>query len=488
MESGFILAIDQSTSGTKALILDSRAAIIARADKAHEQKISPEGWISHDPIEIYRATLAAVREAVEKAEIDKGAVLGVGISNQRETALVWDKNSGLPVDDAVVWQCARGASICESLSDHAGEVRAATGLRLSPYFSAAKIAWILEHCKGGVAENLCAGTIDSWLVFKLTGNCKTDYSNASRTQLFNIGSLAWDRTICGLFGIDPAILPEVCDSNGNFGSTDFEGFLPKPVPVRGVMGDSHGALFAQGCLEKGMGKATYGTGSSVMVNIGDRPVFCENVVTSLAWGMGGRVNYVLEGNINYTGAVIKWLVDDVKLIASSKEAGALAARANPVDRTYLVPAFSGLGAPYWANEAKAILCGMSRTTGRAEIVRAAEDSIAYQIADVVRVMAEESGVILKELRVDGGPTRDQYLMQFQSNILDIPLSVPGYEELSALGAGCMAGIALGFYTPAILGEAARTRFEPAMKEAERKARLGGWKEAVRLAVGIAPDR
>ncbi|MDR2740504.1 MAG: glycerol kinase GlpK [Treponema sp.] len=483
MESGFILAIDQSTSGTKALILDSRAAIIARADKAHEQKISPQGWISHDPMEIYRATLAAVREAVKKAGIDKHAVLGVGISNQRETALVWDKRSGLPVNDAVVWQCTRGAPICDNLSDYVDEVRAATGLRLSPYFSAAKIAWILEHTKNKGNKNLCAGTIDSWLVFKLTGNYKTDYSNASRTQLFNINNLTWDRNICGLFGIDTEILPEVCDSNGDFGSADFEGFLPKPVPVRGVMGDSHGALFGQGCLEKGMGKATYGTGSSVMVNIGDKSVFCKNVVTSLAWGISGKVNYVLEGNINYTGAVIKWLVDDVGLISTSREAGALAAQANPADRTYLVPAFSGLGAPYWVNEAKAILCGMSRTTGKAEIVRAAEDSIAYQIADVIRVMAEESGVALKELRVDGGPTRDRYLMQFQSNILNIPLSVPGYEELSALGAGCMAGIALGFYTPAIFGEAARIRFEPSMQEAERKERIGGWKEAVRLATG-----
>ncbi|MDR1248020.1 MAG: glycerol kinase GlpK [Treponema sp.] len=484
MEAGFILAIDQSTSGTKALILDSRAAIIARADKAHEQKISPEGWISHDPMEIYYAALTAVREAVEKAGIDKGAILGVGISNQRETALVWDKDSGLPVKDAVVWQCARGASICENLGDHADAVRAATGLRLSPYFSAAKIAWILEHSRGSASKKLCAGTIDSWLIFKLTGNCKTDYSNASRTQLFNINSLAWDRDICGLFGIDADILPEVCDSNADFGVADFEGFLPRPVPIRGVLGDSHAALFGQGCLEKGMGKATYGTGSSVMVNIGNKPVFCKNVVTSLAWGKGGSVDYVLEENINYTGAAIKWLADDLGLITSSEEAGALAAQANPADKTYLVPAFSGLGAPYWKSEARAILSGMTRATGKAEIVRAAEDSIAYQIADVIRVMAEESGVALKELRVDGGPTRDRYLMQFQSNILNIPLSVPGHEELSALGAGCMAGMALGFYSPAILGETVRARFEPSMDEAERREHLEGWKEAVRLAIGV----
>jgi glycerol kinase len=486
-EGKFILAIDQSTSGTKALLLDSRAAIIARADKSHEQKISPEGFVSHDPIEIYHAILDVVHEVVrkasEKTQFDTSKIIGVGISNQRETALVWDKDSGLPIDDAVVWQCSRGSSICEKIVSHADEIKSATGLKLSPYFSAAKIAWLLNQHKNDAKKNLAAGTMDSWLIFKLTGNVKTDYSNASRTQLFNIRDLCWDKNVCALFNIDVNILPEVCDSNADFGSTDFEGFLPKPIPIRGVLGDSHGALFGQGCLEIGMSKATYGTGSSVMVNIGEKPIWSENVVTSLAWGINGKVNYVLEGNINYTGAVIKWLVDDVGLIASSKEAGILAAKANPQDRTYLVPAFSGLGAPYWENDAKANLSGMTRTTGKAEIVRAAEESIAYQIADVVRTIADESNIKIKELRVDGGPTRDKYLMQFQSDILNIPLSVPSYEELSALGAGTMAGIALNFYDISILGETERTKFEASMNETERQERIDGWKKAVKLAIG-----
>ncbi|GHV37660.1 glycerol kinase 1 [Spirochaetia bacterium] len=482
MAAGCVLVIDQSTSGTKALILDGQGKIIARSDKSHEQKISPEGWVSHDPEEIYRNTLAAARMAAGMPGVDAAKICCAAISNQRETALVWDKQSGKPLADAVVWQCSRGEAICETLSSRAGEIKSKTGLRLSPYFSAAKIAWVLRHTQSKGVKNLCAGTMDSWLIYKLTGHFKTDFSNASRTQLFNIRSLAWDEDICTSFDIPINFLPEICDSNGDFGLSDFGGALPNQVPIRGIMGDSHAALFGQGCLEKGMGKATYGTGSSVMVNIGEKPLFCENIVTSLAWGMDGTVNYVLEGNINYTGAVIKWLVDDVKLISSSKEAGELAVTANTADSCYLVPAFSGLGAPYWKSDAKAVFCGMTRTTGKAEIVRAAEDSIAYQIADVIRSMHEESGIPLKELRVDGGPTRDKYLMQFQSDILNIPLSIPEFEELSAIGAGYMAGIAIGLYGPGILNEVGRKRYDPQMDAASREKRCQGWREAVRRAI------
>jgi glycerol kinase len=478
VETDCVLAIDQSTSGTKALIIDERGKIIARSDKSHEQKISSQGWVSHDPVEIYRNTIAAVRELTGMPDIDAGKICCIALSNQRETALVWDRMSGKPLTDAVVWQCARGEAICDALSTHAGEIKIKTGLRLSPYFSAAKIAWILQNAPSKGSGKLCAGTMDSWLIYTLTGNFKTDFSNASRTQLFNISSLSWDKDICAHFGINVDFLAEVCDSNSDFGVTDFDGVLPKKVPIRGVMGDSHAALFGQGCLEKGMMKATYGTGSSVMVNIGEKPLFCENVVTSLAWGMNGTVHYVLEGNINYTGAVIKWLKDDVRLIASSKEAGVLAASANPEDTCYLVPAFSGLGAPHWKSEARAILCGMTRTTGKAEIVRAAEESIAYQIADVIRSIHEESGIPIKELRGDGGPTRDAYLMQFQSDILNIPLSIPEYEELSAIGSGFMAGIAVGLFDPGIINEVGRKRYDPKMDAASREKHCQGWREAV----------
>jgi glycerol kinase len=482
----FILGIDQSTAGTKALVFDGAGAIVSRCDRAHEQKISDNGWVAHDPEEIYRNTLSACAGAIRGAGIDPAAIAGIGISNQRETALVWERKSGRPVYDAVVWQCARGESVCRAIAaDNPGideTIKNRTGLRFSPYFSAAKIAWILENTERTHDDNLCAGTIDSWLIYKFTGNFKTDYSNASRTQLFNINTLQWDDDNCKLFGVKRGILGEVCDSNALFGETRLDGLLPKPAPVHAAIGDSHAALFGQGCLEKGSGKVTYGTGSSVMINSGTEPVFCRNVVSSLAWGMGGKIAYVLEGNVNYSGAVIKWLIEDLKLISSPKESGILAAAANPKDTSYLVPAFSGLGAPYWKADAKAVLTGMSRTTGRAEIVKAAEESIAFQIADVVNTARQEAGLSLKELKADGGATADAYLMQFQSDILNLPLSVTGQEELSATGAAWMAGMALGVYDPDLHGAIKRRRYVSSMNAEERERRLSGWREAVKKAL------
>jgi glycerol kinase len=482
----YILGIDQSTVGTKALVFNDEGAIVSRRDKPHKQKVSDRGWVSHDPEEIYRNTLEVCADAVRAAGIDAAAVAGIGVSNQRETALVWERKSGLPLDDAVVWQCSRGEAICKAIAtsepDARENIRRRAGLRLSPYFSAAKIAWILEHSGRKGDKGICAGTMDSWLVYKLTGNFKTDYSNASRTQLFNINSLQWDDQICSLFGIDRETLAEVCDSNAFFGETDLEGLLPKPAPVHAAVGDSHAALFGQGCLEKGMGKVTYGTGSSVMINSGKTPVFCQNIVTSLAWGINGKVDYVLEGNINYSGAVIKWLIEDLGLIGSAREAASLAAGANRDDTTYLVPAFSGLGAPYWKADAKAILTGMTRATGKAEIVKAVEESIAYQIADVVNTAREEAGIELLKLRADGGATRDEYLMQFQSDILNLPLEVSENEELSAIGAAWMAGMALGLYSGGLHDIMKRRRYVPAMNAPERERRLAGWREAVARAL------
>ncbi|MDR0601409.1 MAG: glycerol kinase GlpK [Treponema sp.] len=483
MNKRYILAIDQSTSGTKALVLDEQGEVLCRTGREHRQKISAEGWVSHDPVEIYRNTLAAAAEALSKSGADPSRISCAALSNQRETALVWDRKTGLPVDDAVVWQCSRGKEICERIKDRASEIRMRTGLPLSPYFSASKIAWLLEHTGNLHNKNLSAGTIDSWLVYKLTGNFKTDWSNASRTQLLNLHTLAWDKEACGSFGIDPAILPEICDSDACFGQTDFEGLLPKPVPVHCAMGDSHASLFGQGCLEKGMGKVTYGTGSSVMVNIGEEPVFRENLSTSIAWGMNGRVSYALEGNINYSGAVIKWLVEDVKLLSSAAEAGPIAAAANPEDTTYLVPAFSGLGAPYWAADARASFWGMTRKTGRAELIKAAEECIAYQIADVIRTIREE-GITLRELRIDGGGSGDRYLLQFQSDILDLPVSVSTAGELSGMGAAYAAGMALGIYDSSIFRRRSCRNYEPEMGGERRKALYGGWLEAVSAVTGI----
>jgi glycerol kinase len=331
-------------------------------------------------------------------------------------------------------------------------------------------------------RQLFCGTMDSWLVYKLTEgkSFKTDYSNASRTQLFNISSLKWDEAVCELFHIPMDMLAEVCYSDSFYGETDFGGFLDNKIPIRGVMGDSHGALFGQGCLEKGMIKATYGTGSSIMMNIGSQPAFSnKGVVTSLAWGMGGEINYVLEGNVNYTGAVIKWLIEDVKLIASAGESTQLAKSANKEDGTYLVPAFTGLGAPYWDSKAAACLRGMTRTTGKAEIVKAAVECIAYQITDIVKAMSEEAGIEIGELRVDGGPTRNDYLMQFQSDMLGIPVQVPDQEELSGIGAAYLAGIALGIYEKAkIFNKISRTKYTPGMNRELKEKKYRGWKDAV----------
>ena len=487
MQEKYILSIDQSTAGTKALLFDSKGDLICRSDKSHRQIIDEKGWVEHDPEEIYRNTVEAVKAVVEKAGIDKSLIVGVGISNQRETAMAWDRGTGKPVYNAIVWQCARGEAICKEIekAGHAEEIRKATGLNLSPYFSAAKLAWILQNVPGvkekAQAGELCMGTMDSWEVFRLTGgkSFKTDYSNASRTQMFNIFDLTWDKHICSLFGIDTACLAQVCDTNANYGETDFEGFLPHPIPIHGVIGDSHGALFGQGCLQKGMIKTTYGTGSSVMMNIGETPMLsASGVVTSIAWGMDGRVEYVLEGNINYTGAVMKWIVEDLGLLSSPKEASKTAMAANEEDETYLVPAFTGLGAPYWDSDAKAVIYGMTRTTGKNEIVRAAEDCIVYQIADIIGIMSRESGISIDSLRVDGGASRDHYLMQFQSDILGIPVRVASVEELSGVGAAYTAGLALGVYTKEVFERMTRQDYLPQMDVATRAKKRAGWDKAL----------
>lgn len=485
--SKYVLGIDQSTQGTKALLFDEGGSLICRSDVPHKQYIDERGWVEHDPEEIYRNTVSVVKILVEKSGIDKNDIVTLGISNQRETAMVWDRATGKPVYNAIVWQCARGAEICAKIeaAGHGEMIRSHTGLQLSPYFSAAKIAWVLQNVEGAQEKadkgELCCGTIDSWLVYKMTGGkeFRTDYSNASRTQMFNISTLSWDEDVCALFGIPASCLAEVTDSDGEYGMTDIDGFLDMPIPIRGVLGDSHGALFGQGCIEKGMIKTTYGTGSSIMMNIGKEPVFSKRVVTSLAWKLGGEVNYVLEGNINYTGAVITWLKDDLELITSPGETEGLALAANPKDKTYLVPAFTGLGAPYWDSEASGIISGMTRTTKRAEIVRAGLDCIAYQITDVIEAMSEESGIAIGELRVDGGPTRNRYLMQFQSDMAHVTVQVPSAEELSGIGAAYAAGIAEGIYNrDEVFAKMSRTKFEPAMDRSVRNEKYQGWKHAV----------
>lgn len=481
----YVLSVDQSTQGTKALIFDEAGKMLARADLPHRQLVNELGWVSHDPEEIYQNTLKVVRMAAEKAGIAPSHIACMGISNQRETTVAWDKATGKPVCDAIVWQCARAADVCAEIEKTGigDTVRQHTGIPISPYFPAAKMAWILRNVPEAKAladrHQLCLGTVDAWLVWKLTGQYKTDYSNASRTQLFNIRALQWDKEICAAFGIDATDLPAVTASDAVFGETDLGGWLPKKIPVCGVLGDSHAALFGHGCVEIGMTKATYGTGSPIMMNIGPDFATSKNgLVTSLAWKYKGRASYVMEGNLNYTGAVITWLKDSLGLIASAGETEALAKAAHPADTACLVPAFTGLGAPYWKSDARAILCGMSRTTGKNEIVRAALDSIAFQIHDVIAAMEKDTGIRLPVLRVDGGPTRNSYLMQFQSDMLNTPVSCPEAEELSGIGAAYMAGIACGLYPESVLHQLRYQTYHPCMDLEAHDRKLDMWGEAI----------
>lgn len=485
----YIIGIDQSTQGTKVILFDENGRIVLRANRNHRQIVNEQGWVEHDLKEIWQNLLGCVSELLVKSAVNPAQVVGVGITNQRETAAAWHRATGKPVYNAIVWQCARGEGLCSRLAETHPEaaetVRKKTGLRLSPYFSAAKWGWLMENVPElriqAQAGELCFGTMDSYLVYRLTNGASflTDYSNASRTQLFDIHQLSWDAQLCEYFGVPRCCLPGLMDSDGCYGETDFCGILPRKIPIHGVMGDSHAALFGQGCLERGMVKATYGTGSSIMMNIGTDPLLSENdLVTSLAWKIGGQVQYVLEGNINYTGAVITWLKDDLHLINSAEETEALACAANPADRTIMVPAFSGLGAPYWDSSARAAIVGMSRTTGCNEIIRAALDCIAYQITDVVELMRRESGVSSVELRADGGPTRNGYLMQLQADLIGSTVCVPDTEELSCIGAAWAAGLALGVYTDRVFGSIPTRTLTALMSCDERNERLAVWAEAV----------
>lgn len=487
-KQAYVLSIDQSTQGTKALLFDSEGKLLLRKDLPHRQIVNDKGWVSHNLQEIYANTVQAATQVIEASGIDQKQLAVIGISNQRETTAMWDRVTGEPLADAVVWQCGRAETVSREIAQagYAGLVRETTGIPLSGYFPASKMAWLLRNTEGAMekaqAGRAALGTIDSWLVFRLTKGkaFKTDYSNASRTQLLNLETLCWDEKLCGLFGIPVQALAEVSDSDSCFGDTDLDGYLEQPVPIMGVLGDSHGALFGQGCIRPGMIKATYGTGSSLMMNIGKKPtVSSHGVVTSIAWGMGGEVTYCLEGNLNYTGAVISWLKNDLKLIKSAVQTQQDAYDANPQDMTYLVPAFTGLGAPYWDANARAAVVGISRTTGRAEIVKAALECIAYQITDLVHAMELDTGVEISQLRVDGGPSRNTYLMQFQSDISAKEVLVPQAEELSGIGAAYAAGIAAGvFDREKLFAQADVTIYQPKMEACVRKRKLEGWKQAV----------
>lgn len=489
----YIISIDQSTSATKAVVFDEKCHLVCRKNVPHRQYYPKPGWVEHDAEEIYRNTVEAIREVVE-ATRGEGASYSLAITNQRETVVVWNRRTGKPVYNAVVWQCQRGEEICNSLKErgYTDFIRERSGLIIDPYFAASGAKWILDNVEGArtAAESgeLVMGTIDTWLVWKLTDGRSffTDYTNASRTLLFNIHTLDWDDELLSLFTIPRSMMakPMPCDSV--FGQTTVEGVFSEPVTIAGVLGDSHGALAGQMCFEAGMGKATYGTGSSVMVNIGEQPVAApEGLVTSVGFAAQGKVFYAFEGNIHCTGATIKWMTDNLKLINSPAEIEQFTTSVTDNGGVYLVPAFAGLGAPWWNSHAKAMICGMTLATEKGHVCRAALEAIAYQIKDLVDLMTSHAGIALKELRVDGGPTKNHFLMQFQADMLDACINRSDVEEASAMGAMVMNGLARKVWSS--LDEVAALRIAdncifPKMQEDEKCRLYEGWRKAVRRVI------
>ncbi|MEA2330668.1 MAG: glycerol kinase [Thermoleophilaceae bacterium] len=483
-----ILAIDQGTSGTTCLVFDERGAVTGRAYREFTQHFPRPGWVEHDAAEIWDVTRAVAKEALDAAGIDGRRLAGIGITNQRETVVAWDRQTGEPLHRAIVWQDRRTAARCDELREagHEPLVRERTGLVLDPYFSGTKIEWLIRQ--GDVPADAAFGTIDSWLAFKLTGEHVTDYSNASRTLLFDIGARRWDAELCGLLGVPAASLPEPRPSAEVYGQTsEFGG----SVPVAGIAGDQQAALYGQGCHERGLGKNTYGTGSFVLQNAGaELPDPADGLLTTIAWGVDGRVDYALEAAIFVTGAAVQWLRDGLGVIRAAGETEELARSLDSNDGVYLVPAFAGLGSPHWDPYARGTIVGLTRGTGRAHLARAALEAMAYQAVDALRAMEQASGVVLRELKADGGAVVNGWLMKFQADVLGVPVVVPEVSETTALGAAYLAGVATGTWTEADTRSMWRqaARYEPSMSEDERQTLLAGWARALERAASNEAER
>ena len=494
----YILAFDQGTTSSRAILFDKKGQIHSTAQKEFEQKFPKAGWVEHDPSEIWSSQVSVAAEAVSRANLNAMDIAAIGITNQRETTIVWDKKTGKPIYNAIVWQDRRTADICTQLrkDGHEEMFRDKTGLVLDAYFSGTKVKWILDNVDGArkKAENgdLLFGTVDSWLLWKLTEGAvhATDVTNASRTLLYNIYDLEWDKEILKLLDIPESMLPEVKSSSEVYGKTSGEIFA-KEIPVSGIAGDQQAALFGQVCTQPGMAKNTYGTGCFMLLQTGEKPIkSSNNLLTTIAWQLDGKVCYALEGSVFIGGAVVQWLRDGLKMISSSSQIEELAAKSNDNDGVYLVPAFSGLGAPHWDPYARGMLIGLTRGTGQSHIARAALESIAYQSTDLLMAMQSDAGISLKEMRVDGGASVNNLLMQFQADILDIPVLRPKVTETTALGAAYLAGLAIGFWEN--LDEINQKwkvdkTFEPNMEPSEREELLNKWHDAVGRAKNWVKD-
>lgn len=494
----YILSFDQGTTSSRAIIFDKQSNIIAVAQKEFTQYFPQPGWVEHDPTEIWSTQLGVATEAIVKAGLTIQDIAAIGITNQRETTVVWNRTTGQPVYNAIVWQDKRTADYCNHLkkAGHDAEILAKTGLVTDAYFSATKVRWILENVAGARDEaakgNLCFGTIDSWLLWKLTNGKvhATDVSNASRTMMFNIHSLQWDESLLALYDIPASMLPEVRSSSEIYGYTQ-QLLTAVEIPIAGIAGDQQSALFGQMCTESGMVKNTYGTGCFMLMNTGNKPMkSANNLLTTVAWKINGEVSYALEGSVFIAGAVVQWLRDGLKLIATSGEVETLAGQVNDNGGVYMVPAFAGLGAPYWNQEAKGLIIGITRGTTDAHVARAAVESIAFQTMDVLKAMEADANIHIKEVRVDGGATINNQLMQFQSDILSTKVIRPKITETTALGAAYLAGLAIGFWSD--IEELkqywqAEHIFESVMPDEKVKALQHSWGKAIRAAQAFTED-
>lgn len=489
----YVLALDQGTTSSRAILFDREQNIIAMSQKEFTQLYPKEGWVEHDPMEIYSSQYAVMMEVVAQSGVDAREIAAIGITNQRETTILWDRKTGRPIYNAIVWQCRRTAELVDGLVARGlGDyIRENTGLVPDAYFSATKIRWILDQVPGARERaekgEILFGTVDSWLIWKLTdGVHVTDYTNASRTMLYNIKTLDWDEKLLRALEIPRAMLPQVRGCSEVYGHTDIRGVK---VPIAGIAGDQQAALFGQCCFEKGDAKNTYGTGCFLLMNTGETPCLSKNgLLTTIAIGFNGKVQYALEGSVFVGGAVIQWLRDEMRFLNESRDAEYYAQKVEDTGGVYLVPAFTGLGAPYWDMYARGCIVGLTRGTKREHIIRAAQESIAYQVGDLVRAMELDTGAALTELRADGGASRDQFLMQFQSDILQKPVRRPMIRETTALGAAYLAGLATGVWKDR---EEIRSlwscdvTFTPQMDDTRRNSLLRGWEKAVGRSRGWA---
>ncbi|EAD5845816.1 glycerol kinase, partial [Listeria monocytogenes] len=454
MEKKYILALDQGTTSSRAMIIDEEGEVIGVAQEEFDQIFPKPGWVEHNANEIWASILAVIAGVLLKTNISSKEIAGIGITNQRETTVIWDKESGNPIYNAIVWQSRQTEDICKQLRKDGYEdtIRSKTGLLIDPYFAGTKARWILDHVDGAQERaekgELLFGTIDTWLVWKLTGGRAhiTDYSNASRTLLYNIYDLEWDDELLKMLNIPKAMLPEVRPSSEVYADTVPYHFFGEEVPVAGIAGDQQAALFGQGCFEKGMAKNTYGTGCFLLMNTGEKAVRSENgLLTTLAWGIDGKVEYALEGSIFVAGSAIQWLRDGLRMVRQSSDSENYASRIESSDGVYVVPAFVGLGAPYWDSDVRGAVFGLTRGTEKEQFIRATLESLAYQTRDVLYAMEQDSGISLKTLRVDGGASANNFLMQFQSDILGVPVERPENKETTVLGAAFLAGLAVGVW-------------------------------------------